>query len=236
MTERRISALSQSPDAFGVEASRLVWHQDNTLSIELDEQCAPVPRSVRGRIHLTPDYINQRSFQLDANARHRWRPIAPSARVSVELSQPRLSWHGHAYFDSNWGLEPLENGFSYWDWSRAQVGEDTFILYDMTRRDQTPNALALRFDRQGQLSEFDPPPQVSLPRSPWWRMPRRTQADPGHRPQVVKTLEDTPFYVRSLISSRVHEQPVTAVHESLAMDRFTSGIVQWMLPYRMPRR
>jgi carotenoid 1,2-hydratase len=27
-----------------------------------------------------------------------------------------------------------------------------------------------------------------------------------------------------------------AVHESLDMNRFRSGVVQWMLPWRMPRR
>jgi carotenoid 1,2-hydratase len=31
-------------------------------------------------------------------------------------------------------------------------------------------------------------------------------------------------------------EDVHAVHESLSLDRFRSPVVQWMLPWRMPRR
>jgi carotenoid 1,2-hydratase len=31
-------------------------------------------------------------------------------------------------------------------------------------------------------------------------------------------------------------QNVVAVHESLSLDRFRSPVVQWMLPWRMPRK
>jgi carotenoid 1,2-hydratase len=53
---------------------------------------------------------------------------------------------------------------------------------------------------------------------------------------VVKTLEDTPFYARSIVTSRVGGRPLTAMHESLSLDRFVSPAVQFMLPFRMPRR
>jgi carotenoid 1,2-hydratase len=65
---------------------------------------------------------------------------------------------------------------------------------------------------------------------------RLTRADAGHRAAVAQTLEDTPFYARSLVTTHLAGQPVQAVHESLALDRFANPIVQAMLPFRMPRR
>ena len=52
---------------------------------------------------------------------------------------------------------------------------------------------------------------------------------------VVRTLEDAPFYARSVISARLLGEPVTLMHESLSLDRFKMPIVQAMLPFRMPR-
>jgi carotenoid 1,2-hydratase len=49
-------------------------------------------------------------------------------------------------------------------------------------------------------------------------------------------LEDTPFYSRSLIKAEMFGCSVTAIHESLVLDRFTAPWVQAMLPFRMPRR
>ena len=52
----------------------------------------------------------------------------------------------------------------------------------------------------------------------------------------MRTLEDTPFYTRSLLSARLLGERVAAVHESLSLDRFRTGWVQMLLPFRMPRR
>jgi carotenoid 1,2-hydratase len=38
------------------------------------------------------------------------------------------------------------------------------------------------------------------------------------------------------VASRLFGRDVLAVHESLSLDRFRSPVVQWMLPYKMPRR
>ncbi|MGD8206627.1 MAG: carotenoid 1,2-hydratase [Thiohalocapsa sp.] len=236
MTERRAASLSQGVSALAIGPSSLQWHADETLSVRFDELGTPIPRRVRGRVDLTPTFVNDRAFSLHGNGRHYWRPIAPSARVEVELEQPALRWSGHAYFDRNWGEEPLEDGFVYWDWSRAGIGEESVILYNMDRRHDGPLSLALRFAGDGGLSELESPPNHQLPRTPIWRVARASQADQGHPPRVVKTLEDTPFYSRSVLDSHVLGRPVTAVHESLSLERFRSPIVQHMLPYRMPRR
>ena len=52
---------------------------------------------------------------------------------------------------------------------------------------------------------------------------------------VRRTFEDTPFYARSEVASVLGGEGVLAMHESLALDRFKSGVVQAMLPFRMPR-
>ena len=236
MTERGAAAVDQSADYFRVGPSYLRWNSDNTLTVAIEEVGTPLPHRVRGEVQLTPDFINARRFTLDANARHHWRPIAPSARVEVNMGKPSLNWNGHAYFDTNAGAEPLEDGFTTWNWSRASLAGDTVILYDMQRRDRTPNALALRFDQHGDLHEFEAPADQPLPRTRWWRIARSTQADAGYSPRIVQTLEDTPFYARSVIDTQVLGQPHTAIHESLSLERFRTRWVQSLLTYRMPRR
>jgi len=37
---------------------------------------------------------------------------SPSAAVEVTLENPDLRWNGEAYVDSNYGDEPLEDGFT----------------------------------------------------------------------------------------------------------------------------
>jgi carotenoid 1,2-hydratase len=236
MTERRATSLEQTDARLSIGPSSLHWDQDSGLTVEMDEVGTPIPQRVRGRIRLTPNFINEEVFTLDVAGRHRWRPVAPSARIEVELERPDSSWSGHAYFDRNWGDEPIEDGFIYWDWSRAELGEnESVILYNMQRRQGGDHALALRFSAQG-VEPFDPPPNHRLSRTPIWQMPRFSQADADHPPKVAKTLEDTPFYSRSVIDTHLLGRPLTAVHESLALNRFRSPIVQHMLPYRMPRR
>ncbi|MBK1631602.1 carotenoid 1,2-hydratase [Thiohalocapsa halophila] len=236
MTERRAGSLEQSASTLGIGPSRLHWDWDQGLTVAIDEIGTPIPQRVRGRVHVTPHFINERVFTLDEAGRHRWRPVAPSARVEVELQKPELRWSGHAYFDRNWGDEPIEDGFVYWDWSRGEFAEEeSAILYNMDRRQGGPKQMALRFSPQG-VDEFEPPPNHRLPRTPIWQVPRGSQADAERPPKVTKTLEDTPFYSRSVIDTHLLGRPITAVHESLSLNRFRSPIVQHMLPYRMPRR
>jgi carotenoid 1,2-hydratase len=61
-------------------------------------------------------------------------------------------------------------------------------------------------------------------------------SEPEHPPQITRTLEDTPFYVRSLLKTQLLGEEVTAIHESLDIPRLVSLPVRLMLPWRMPRR
>jgi len=55
-------------------------------------------------------------------------------------------------------------------------------------------------------------------------------------PRLLQSLEDTPFYERSLLAAGLLGESVTAVHETLHVPRLVSVPVQAMLPFRMPRR
>ena len=109
------------------------------------------------------------------------------------------------------------------------------MLYDGVRRDGSSFALALRIADDGAVEHVAAPPRFRLPGS-GWRMARGTRADSDARVQVTRTWEDSPFYVRSALATRLLGEDCTAVHESLSLDRFRSPVVRAMLPFRMPRR
>lgn len=235
MTERGRNSIARDADSFSIGRSHIGW-QGEKLIVEIDEICAPIPRRLRGRIILEPQAFTESFYALDPAALHRWYPIAPRARVSVTLEKPALSWQGEAYCDSNGGDESLEEGFRDWTWSRGHAAANTTVLYDSHRRDGGRGALALQFDARGIAVEREPPPVRPLPKTRLWRIPRETRCDTGASPEVAMTFEDTPFYSRSMIRTRLFREDTIGVHESLYLDRFVSPVVQAMLPFRMPRR
>lgn len=233
MTERGRADVVAETAALAIGPSAMRWDGD-ALVIDIDERTTPLPRRAVGSIRVVPTAFNSRSFGLDPDRLHVWRPPAPAARVEVRLTQPAVSWSGHGYLDMNWGAEPLENGFDAWNWSRSLLSDGSAVLYEGVRRGGAPFALALRFDRTGRAEEVAAPPPARL-RPTNWLLPRRTRADaPGSR--IVRTLEDTPFYARSVLSSRLFGEDAPTMHESVDLRRFASGWVQHLLPYRMPRR
>lgn len=232
-TERGRSSLKRSANALAIGRSSIEW-VGSSLEIRIDEVTAPLPRRVTGIVRLHPWATSSHVFDLDEAGRHRWWPVAPCARVEVELDKPGFRWEGHGYLDTNDGDEPLETAFSDWHWSRAALPGGTAILYDVTRRNGQTASLALRFDRSGAVSEEELPVPADLPRTRW-RLRRETRADPGGAPAVHRTLEDGPFYARSVLKTRLFGESVAAMHESLSLDRFRSRWVQAMLPFRMPR-
>ncbi|GAA4002652.1 hydroxyneurosporene dehydrogenase [Sphingomonas humi] len=237
MTERGASSVARGADHLAVGDSLVRWNGDRMI-IDIEEKAiwlgVPYHPPVRGRVVIEPELWSGQRFALDPAGRHMWRSIAPRARVRVEMEQPGVSWSGSGYLDANSGSEALEEGFADWQWSRAHLGREAAVLYEGVRRDGSTFASALRFDAQGRASEEALPLGAPLPATRWL-MGRRTRADRGHA-RVVRTFEDSPFYARSAVASRLFGQEVVAMHESLSLDRFRSPIVQWMLPYKMPRR
>jgi carotenoid 1,2-hydratase len=232
MTERGAGAVSCSVDRFGIGPSHLHWDGAVISSTAI---CSVAPRrtTLRGTIAIRPGALHDTEYALDAAGRHRWRPIAPCARAEVRFDAPALTFSGPAYLDANCGDDPLEAAFRRWHWSRAALaGGATAVLYDAERRDGSNAALALRFTPQGEVSTFAAPPAMRLPTSPW-RMRRTTRS--AAAPRVLRTLEDSPFYVRSVTQQTLFGERCTAIHESLDLDRFSRPWLQAMLPLRMPR-
>ncbi len=94
--------------------------------------------------------------------------------------------------------------------------------------------LALRISKSGQVERIEAPPRQRLPAT-GWRLSRTTRGEPDAPPKVHKTLEDAPFYARSLLSGCYGGQQAVIMHESLSLQRFRLPIVQAVLPFRMPR-
>ncbi len=231
MTERPRSAVSRSAGIFTVGPSGLSW-DGKALLIRIDEISVPIPWRIRGTVRLVPTAITQQGFTLNEDGRHLWWPIAPCARAQVTLDHPHVRWQGDGYFDMNRGDAPLERGFTDWQWARGAIRDGTAILYEAQRRDGSQIDLAMTFDPQGRMQPFEPPPTVELRRT-GWRLGRKVRSEDTAK--VVRTLEDAPFYARSVISAKLLGEPVTLMHESLSLDRFSRPVVQAMLPFRMPR-
>jgi carotenoid 1,2-hydratase len=233
MTERGRKALHREADVLSIGRSSLVW-RDGALTLTFDEVTAPVPSRLRGTVRLHPSTLLGQDYALDADARHIWRPIAPRSRVEVSLDNPAGAWRGNGYFDTNAGDEPLDRAFSAWDWSRAHRPRDTLLFYDVTRRGGESANLALRIGAGGEIEPVEAPPRRPLP-STLWRMPRIVRGDAGETLKVRRTLEDTPFYTRSILDGAYAGEPAEIMHESLSLNRLRSPIVRAMLPFRMPR-
>jgi len=233
MTERNARSLSRDATSIAIGPSSLDW-DGSVLTIRLDERGAPIPRALRGTVRVRPRAITAQPFTLDSHGLHRWWPMAPSCEVEAAFTAPDLTWRGNGYFDTNDGDGRLEDSFTDWTWCRASLKRGSAILYDVRRRDGTDQNLSLRFDATGAPGDIAPPRPAALPPTRLWRIPRSTRSDDGAA-RVARTFEDTPFYARSLLETRLCGQSVRPIHESLSLDRFKNPLVRWMLPFRMPR-
>ena len=238
MTERGRRDVARSRSAFAIGRSRLAW-QDGRLEIQVEEREPITGRRVLGRVCVQPRGLSHFAAALDGEGRHRWGPIAPCARVELDFGRPGQRWAGAGYLDSNEGDEPVERAFRRWDWLRTAPAADgaTTVLYDVVRADGATRLIAQRFAADGSSTALpvDAPRQV-LPPGPLWRVDRRVRsADASAR--VRRTLEDTPFYARSLLSlPQRGGGAVEAMHETLDVGRLVHPLMQAMLPVRMPRR
>lgn len=234
LTERGEADLEQSRHTLRIGPSNLEW-DGNRLIVHIDERASPLFQKVKGTIKLTPEAMVTEAFDLSGDGRHFWQPLGAVSHAEVEFSNPSLSWSGKAYMDSNWGIEPLETGFEYWDWSRAHTKNGAGIFYDAFTRSGENRQLALAISSSGEVEHVAIPPRQSLSRGTIWRV-RRSTLKSGTGAKTLKMLEDTPFYTRSQIATEFAGEDVVAVHESLDCDLFAKQWVRCLLPFRMPRR
>lgn len=234
MTERGRGQIQRDAHHFVIGPSSLHWCGDH-LEIDICETGMPIPLPVRGKVRVYPASLSTLSIALDDQGRHRWGPLAACARVEVEMHQPSQCWRGHGYFDSNEGDEPVSEPFREWDWSRALLSDGSAaVIYDVQARQGADRLLGLRFFPDGRIDEFAPPPRHALPLT-GWRIPRRMRSEGDAPVRIIDMLEDTPFYERSVLKSRLFHEDVISVHETLNVPRLVSPVVQVMLPFRMPR-
>ncbi len=231
LSEYPRGAVERGPEALTIGGSRIAW-EGSTLVVRFAERAAVSGRAVEGTLRLTPSATFDEPLQLDARGRHYWWGVAPHSRVEVEVRRPRgLSFRGHAYHDANFGAEPLEVGFSDWRWLRARQEERTIVLYDSRRRDGSEGRIARVFGADGALQTIDAPQEVELGRSRWG-VGRSTRCDAGGRAEIVRGLEDTPFYARAELCTDLGGARSSAVYESLDLDRFKRPLVRHMLGYK----
>ena len=234
MTERGRSSIQRSATHLAIGRSALSFAGDR-LVIDLDEWTVPLPRRLKGRVTVDLGALSNRSFALDHHGRHAWRPIAPCATATVAFEKPATVWRGKAYVDMNTGSESLEDGFKAWNWSRGDFGDATRILYDTEPRFGAPRSLALEYRADATLSTFEPAPMQPMRRT-GWGIDRATRPARGNSARILRTLEDTPFYSRSMLASGEEGDESHSIHESVDLDRFRSRWVQVLLPFKMPRR
>lgn len=234
MTERAARNLQRDQHSYRLGPSRVDW-DGRDLVASINEVCVPFPRRMRGSIRVTPAALTEHTLLLDTHGRHRWHPLAPIARVEVDFPGLGATWSGDGYLDSNEGNEPLADGFAGWDWTRARLaGGDCAIRYEAREHMRQPHRLALRFTPDGSIHAESANSAETLPTTGVWRMPRRMPGAEGEQ-RIQRTLEDTPFYARSIVEAKFAGELGLGFHESLCMQRFEQRWVQTLLPFRMPR-
>lgn len=234
MTERYGRDTERTPDAFQIGPSR-VSASGQSLQFDINERCTPLPHALHGKITVKYPYQNPNEYQLDHNGQHFWRPICTHIDVDVAFDDPGLSWRGKGYLDMNYGAEPITKGFDYWDWSRVPMADGaTHIRYVTDPATGAQRALNLSIDQAGNISNGAETTNIDLPSTKIWRVKRRAGSLLGQAPRITSTMEDTPFYSRSLIEYDGITNGL-GTHESLSCKRLKSPIVKAMLPFRMPR-
>jgi carotenoid 1,2-hydratase len=112
---------------------------------------------------------------------------------------------------------------------------DTSVVYDVRPKKGPDRGVSQRFSPDGSYQSFEAPARYPFPASAW-RIQRAMCSESQSATEILSTLEDTPFYARSLLQTRLLGEDLTAVHETLDIPRLVSLPVQLMLPWKMPRR
>lgn len=233
-TERRGASVRRDAVSLTIGKNRILADRPGEIQIDLDETSPKLRRPIKGTVHLRFAHAHRTIFFLDRNGRHRWQPIAPRATMEVHLSAPDLHFSGSAYHDMNWGDVPLESDFLDWSWSRHALSDRTVVFYDGRHANNETFSIGAGFDDNGSMLEMISKPNIlRLPDTRLWRCPRPVRSD--GRPRVIRTLENSPFYARSLLETEIFGQAAPTVHETLRLHKFVKPATQMMLPFRLRR-
>jgi carotenoid 1,2-hydratase len=231
LTERSGAAVVRERDAVAIGPSAMRRTGDGSIVVDIDERSAPFRSRIRGRVTLRPRLVHASTVALDGSGAHLWSPRIPLADVEVSLTEPRLFFAGTGYLDENAGDEPLETAFSQWSWSRMATRHEVEIAYDVTLRNGRVLTHGMSLGRRAAVPR-EHRDAVDLGRT-CFGLSRKASVRRGRSCRVVRTLEDGPFYARSLIEGAIDETLACGVHETVSLDRFTSRWVRFLLPFRM---
>lgn len=231
MTQIPQTQVQRNPQELHMSGSTIT-REGSLIRISLEEKAAVWGQRLRGQVTLHLEGGLDAPRALDQAADHAWWPVGARAKAEVKLDAPGLAFSGSAYHDCNFGRVPLEHTFARWTWSRGQAQDGVAILYDTVEKSGHCSQLGLYLGKCG-VRSIEAPHRVSLGKG-LWGMPDETRSESLARPpELLRRLEDTPFYNRSLIRSTLLGQDCVSVHESLSLDRFTQGWVQFLLPFRI---
>jgi carotenoid 1,2-hydratase len=220
--------VARSPIHLTIGKSTLAL-SGNTLLLSIDEQAASGSKVIRGTVEIDLRDVLNHSFDLNGDGKHTWRPIQPTARCQVSLESPAVRFSGAAYVDSNHGTEALEDGFTRWNWSRATSAEGVSWISYETESKNEKRALHL-FHSEGALERVIAPAAVTRLSKGSYGLVSTGRIDTL---ESVQTLEDSPFYARSLVTGQIGSHTVTMVHEHVDLERFAKPWVQFLIPFRM---
>ena len=230
LTERARASVSRSADHVAIGTSEMTW-QSGDLVVRIDERTAPWRERLRGSVRLTPLSCSDLVVDLDPEGVHTWSPRIPIASVEVDFEEPRVRFRGTGYFDMNRGECPLEETFASWSWSRVSDGKRAEIAYDVALRDGTTRARSFHGACGEDLATAVHDEVVELPATRFG-LPRRARSREGPT-ALVRTLEDGPFYARSVVTTTLAGQRAIGIHETVSLDRFRSRWVKLLVPFRM---
>ncbi len=166
----------------------------------------PWPSRMRGTVRAARrPRCRAHVVALDGAGAHRWRPIAPRARVEVALDAPALRWAGHGYLDTQRGRRAARGRLHATGTGRARRCRDgTAVLYDVAAPRRRPHVAGAALRRTtATCSAIRAAAAGARCRRPRWRIARGdARATAAPRRVVQRTLEDTPFYARSLVRTR----------------------------------
>lgn len=218
--------------------SSMEW-KDDRLIVHLDERTTPIGhplrRSIRGTVLIHPENRTDLELAIDDRGEHRWWPVAPLARIEVELASPRIRFRGHGYHDANAGDVAIDTAFEQWSWCRGRSENRALLTYDAMSRRGTARTHAFVVRPDGSTEPLAETRSVELART-GWGVRRSTRADAGSTPKLRHSLENGPFYTRSLIDTKLGGERVLAMNETLAARRLRQAWVRFCTGYRMRLR
>jgi carotenoid 1,2-hydratase len=230
LTERTRDAVRRDSSHVAIGASSMRRLDSGVVVVDLDERSAPWGTPIRGRIRLEPVVTHDCVVTLDGAGEHDWCPRHPLARVHVSLENPRLEFSGTGYLDENSGVRPLETAFDRWSWSRVATEHEVGITYDVELRCGQKRSHGIRIGKDA-VVPFDAPRARDLGRTRF-ALPRRLHSEGGDA-TLIRTLEDGPFYARSVVETTLGGRSAYGMHETVCLERFSSRWVQFLLPFRM---